>query len=204
MRMFCVAAACAALLSVSVQAAGPATESLRGHGLRYEAEMRRGDELFVRREYPHAVRSYERAKDLAPSDLSSRYRIALTAYVWGDAVPERREDLWTRALEELDGIIALDPLHPDARLLRGLALYRSGRVSESRDEFARLSGRVRQGDPEIWLDLAAAALAANDRPTATQAYLQAKRVLAGRENARAERIGAKLGASAVPSASASR
>lgn len=172
--------------------AGEAQAENTGYGIRRDAEMRHGDEHFIRGEYPAALAAYGRAKSLAPSDPSVRYRMALTAYVWGDAVPERREDLWARARSEANGSIDLNPLDVSARTLRMLLLYRTGNVTAAKSELATIVGRVRQGDPELWLDLASAALATGDGATAAAATQRAREILGDRPNARADRIGAKI------------
>jgi tetratricopeptide (TPR) repeat protein len=108
----------------SIATAHPRVET--GWGELMAEELKIGDAHFLAEEYARALDAYDRAARLAPHAFMPAYKIALTQYRWGDAVPVRREDLWPSALKTVERARFLDPLSADATFLAGVLSYRLG------------------------------------------------------------------------------
>lgn len=164
-------------LLVAVTAAGvaahPRVETGWGEGT--AEELRLGDVHFLAGEYARALDAYDRAARLAPHAFMPAYKIALTQYRWGDAVPVRREDLWPAALKTVERARFLDPLSADATFLAGVLSYRLGDFKKA-TEIYRMLEKNRQGDPDLYLDLAIAAWRVNDMAMAGAALEAARRL----------------------------
>lgn len=169
---------CLIVLSVLVSAlalsAGAAPQSA-GWGEELTTLVAAGDARLVALEYARALDYYERAQKAAPHAFVGPYKIALTLYKWGNAVPVRRSDLWPEALKQADRARFLDPVNADAVFLAAVIRYRMGDYKSAIEVYRGLE-RVRQGDVELYLDLAVAAWRANDRPLAQAALEKARRL----------------------------
>ncbi|MEK8023762.1 MAG: hypothetical protein AAB229_08145, partial [Candidatus Hydrogenedentota bacterium] len=116
---------------------------------------------------------YERAAKLAPHAAMPHLKSANVLYKWGNAVPARRSDLWPVAVKYVDRARFLDPTNSDAAFLAGVLRYRLGDYKSAVEVYKMLE-KVRQGDIDVYLDLAVAASRANDRALARAALEKAK------------------------------
>lgn len=180
-----IATAAAAVLF----AVGPAPEVRAAEGgVRYEAELRQGDLAFGEGRFPAAVRAYRRAVALAPSASAPRYRLALVEYLWGDAVPGRRDVSWSAALDTLGELLWRNPFHVGARRLKALIHLRRGETELALEEMRRLTEEVRLTDPAVWNDLADAARAAGEGALAERAEGEARLLREGMPAAGTRRL----------------
>jgi tetratricopeptide (TPR) repeat protein len=166
----------ALVLLASTVSAHPRVET--GWGELMAEELKIGDAHFIAEEYARALDAYDRAARLAPHAFMPAYKIALTQYRWADAVPVRREDLWPSALKTVERARFLDPLSADATFLAGVLSYRLGDFKKATEIYRHLE-RNRQGDPDLYLDLAVAAWRVNDMTLATTALEAARRLAPG-------------------------
>lgn len=134
-----------------------------------------GDARLVALEYARALEYFERAHKAVPHAFIAPYKIGLTLYKWGNAVPVRRGDLWPEALKMADRARFLDPSNVDAVFLAAVIRYRMGDYKSAVDVYRGIE-RIRQGDVDLYLDLAVAAWRANDRPLASAALEKARRI----------------------------
>lgn len=146
-----------------------------GWGEEFRAEIRRGDEHYQALEFARALENYERAEKLAPHAFIGFYKSALALYRWGDAVPVRRQDLWPQALQKADRARFLDPVSSDAVFLAGVLRYRMGDFKAATEVYKSLE-KVRQGDVDLYLDLAVAAWRAGDMDLAMASLERARTV----------------------------
>lgn len=146
-----------------------------GWGEEFAATMARGDSHMVAMEYARALDAYERAAKLAPHAVAPQLKCALALYKWGNAVPARRSDLWPSAVKRADRARFLDPTNADAAFLAGVLRYRMGDYKSAVEVYKSIE-RVRQGDVDVYLDLAVAASRAGDR-TLAQAALEKARAI---------------------------
>lgn len=163
----------ALLLAFAVSAA--AAPQPAGWGEELTQLVAAGDARLVALEYARALEYYERAQKEAPHAFVGPYKIAITLYKWGNAVPVRRGDLWPEALKFADRARFLDPTNVDAVFLAAVIRYRMGDYKSAIDVYRGLE-RIRQGDVELYLDLAVAAWRANDSALSRSALEKARRL----------------------------
>lgn len=144
-----------------------------GWGAEFGAEIARGDAHLVAQEFARAAEAFERATRLAPHAFAGHYKAALTLYKWGNAVPARRADLWPAAIRLADRARFLDASSVDAVFLAGVLRYRMGDYKSAADVYKSLE-KVRQGDIDLYLDLAVASWRGGDMRMATLALDRAR------------------------------
>ena len=110
------------LLSSSCAAPSPGSISA-GDRARAEAHYTRGKALFhaVERNFHKALEDYARTIDLEP----------------GNAVPERSEGAYDKAIAELSRAIRLRPDYPEAYSVRGYAHFHARRYAEAIEDYSR-------------------------------------------------------------------
>lgn len=140
---------------------GIATTVPTGWGAEFTAEIARGDAYLVAQEFARAADAFERATRLAPHAYAGSFKTALVFYKWGNAVPARRVDLWPAAIRLADRARFLDPSSADASFLAGVLRYRLGDYKSATEVYKSLE-KVRQGDIDLYLDLAVAAWRGGD------------------------------------------
>ncbi len=160
-------AACLALPSLADDAAST------GWGRDFASEIEQGDSHMVGLEYARALENYERAEKLAPHAAIAPYKIAYALYRWGNDVPVRREDLWPLAVRKADRALFLDRTSADATFLAGVIRYRLGDFRSAVEVYKALE-TVRQGDVDLYLDLAVAAWRGGDMKLAMAALDRAR------------------------------
>lgn len=175
MKIHHITTALGIALLVLVGAAGAHPRIETGWGQAMAEEIKIGDVHFLAGEYARALDAYDLAARHAPHAFMPAYKIALTQYRWGDAVPVRREDLWPAALKTVERARFLDPLSADAAFLAGVLSYRLGDFKRA-TEIYRMLEKHRQGDPDLYLDLAIAAWRANDQALAETALKATRRL----------------------------
>lgn len=153
--------------------AHPSSET--GWGNAFADRMAHGDSHLILLEYARALESYEQAARMTPHAAAAQIKIALTLYKWGNAVPARRNDLWPAAIKAADRARFLDPTNADAGFISAVVRYRMGDHGGAVTVYKMLE-RVRQGDPDLYLDLAVVAIRAGDSNLATAALTRARAV----------------------------
>lgn len=159
---------------VSVTASAHPIEET-GWGVDFANAIRHGDSHLAHGEFARAWDAYELATELTGHAVSGHYKLALAGYMWGDAVRARRGDIWKKALVHVERARFLDPYHADAAFLSAVIRYRTGDYQGAVDVYAALE-RVREGDINLYLDLALAAHRLGDQELAYLA-LQTARVI---------------------------
>jgi len=144
-----------------------------GWGKDFSDAVSQGDAYFVKCEYARALESYEHAEELAPHAAQASYKIALTMYRWGNGIQARREDLWPLAIKKVERTLYLDPTFADAVFLLGVLRYRMGDFKSAVQIYKSIS-EIRQGDPDLYMDIAVAAWRAGDMKLSSAALERAR------------------------------
>lgn len=164
-----------AALTVVLVTTASAAPVATGWGEELTTLVNAGDARLVALEYVRALDYYERAAAAAPQAFIAPYKIALTLYKWGNAVPVRRGDLWPEALKRVDRARFLDPTNADAVFLAAVIRYRMGDYKSAVDVYRGLE-KIRQGDVDLYLDMAVAAWRAGDAALASASLEKARRL----------------------------
>lgn len=160
------------LVATAVQA-HPITQT--GWGREFADHMAHGDSHLAGREYARALEAYDAAAKATPHASAAQIKIALTLYHWGNAVPARRSDVWPQSLKAADRARFLEPTSADAAFIAAVVRYRMGDHRGAVDVYKALE-KVRQGDPDLYLDLAVVASRAGDGNLANLALSRAREI----------------------------
>jgi tetratricopeptide (TPR) repeat protein len=165
----------AATSASEVVLSGVPAVAATGWGAAFASEIAHGDAHLAAQEFARAADCFERATRLAPHAYAGHYKAALALYKWGNAVPARRVDLWPAAIRLADRARFLDASSADAVFLAGVLRYRMGDYKSAADVYKSLE-KVRQGDIDLYLDLAVAGWRGGDMRLATLALDRARMI----------------------------
>lgn len=138
-------------------------------------EVAHGDSHLISLEYARAIDAYEAAIKKGPQAVIPHLRVASAAYRWADAVPARRSDIWPLALKMSERARFLDPFSAEAAFLSGIIRYRMGDYEGAVAAYQALE-KVREGDINLYLDLALAAKRMGDAQLARRALDRARAI----------------------------
>lgn len=157
----------------TLPAVADASQNVSEERADWAIQVSRGDSYLAAGEYVRALTTYELAAKSAPYSAVPVLRMARVNYRWGISVPARRGDLWGAALQQTERARFLDGMLAEASFLEAIILFRIGDYRGSTAIYSHLE-QVRQGDVDLYLDLAIAAGKAGNMKLATRSLEKAR------------------------------